>query len=147
MRVIVPALEFNEPAHLVLTAEGIPHEEKIVRGDRGYSELISSVWQEGEGFILVERDIAPWPGAMRDFTQCDSHWCAFRYPEGGALTRGLGCVKFSDWLVSSFPGLWEKWHGTDWRTLDGVIGTAIVETAHVRPHYHHPSVAHVRRPD
>lgn len=153
MRVLVPVLELDSVAHRALEAEGIAHEEYVCEGDVGYSELVVDLWADGQGFILVEHDVAPWGGALAELWDCPADWCMFRYFKyGGGLTRGLGCAKFSDRLVSGHPDLSITWRNTSWRILDGTVGAAVALTLRGEDPDRHPlcihgpPVAHVRRP-
>lgn len=143
MRVLVAALEPDSVAHRALTAEGVEHTEHVV-GD-GYGELLADYWTEG--FVVVEHDVAPWTGAIAQLAECGRDWCMFRYPKQGELTRGLGCTKFSDRLVRAHPDLPDSWRGTDWRDLDGAVGTAVRSATGSQPCFHGPPVAHARRAD
>lgn len=144
--VIVPAISDQCVAQLVLLADGTPHEVHLVNGnDTDYAALIADVWARGEGFVIVEHDIAPWWGAIDHLRQCPKDWCMFEYAKyGGGVTHGLGCVKFSDRLVKNYPDLSKIWINTDWRLLDGAVGSAIVSVIHSEPCFHAPPVAHAR---
>ncbi len=136
-------------AHRVLKAEGIPHDVLLCEGEYGYGEHLTRLWEGGEGFTLVEHDVAPWPGAVRQLEECERDWCMYHYPKDGAMTRGLGCAKFSDRLVSGYPEL-ADWEQTEWRILDGAVGAAVAETLRAEDPqhplcYHIPPVAHARR--
>jgi hypothetical protein len=142
----------SDAAHLALTAEGVDHEARHCAGDTGYGQLIVDLWAAGEGFVMVEHDVAPWMGAIEQLADCPNDWCQFRYPKhGGSLTRGLGCTKFSDRLVAGYPGLSVDWSATDWRVLDGAVGAAVADALKAEDPdrhplcTHEPPVAHVRR--
>lgn len=153
MRVVVPALSPGCTATLALTAEGVPHDVRVLVGDLEYGALVEELWDDGQGFVLVEHDVAPWFGAVAQLAECERDWCMFHYPKaGGMLIRGLGCTKFSDRLVRDYPDLPDAWKDTDWRILDGAVAVAITETLRAEnPRHslcpHDPPVAHVRRPD
>jgi hypothetical protein len=150
--VVVPTLLPQSVASLVLDAEGVSHREHVCVGDAGYSELLTGLWAAGDGFVVVEHDIAPWFGAVTQLAECDRDWCMFHYPKfGGMLTRGLGCTKFSRRLVRAYPELPAAWRDIGWRVLDGTVGAAVAEALRgERPDrhplcYHQPPVAHARR--
>lgn len=153
MRVLVAALEPGCTAHLALQAEGVEHEERVCKGDTGYAALLAEAWRAGRGFVVVEHDVAPWMGAVAQLVGCGRDWCMFRYPKyGGALTRGLGCAKFSDRLIHDYPDLSDAWQDTDWRVLDGAVGGAVAEVLRAEVDrfplcFHGPPVAHARRAD
>jgi len=163
MRVIVPAVEENCLASMALRAEGVEHQTRICDGANGYGKLISDLWRDGRGFILVEHDIVPWPGALQAMWECSQYWCGYPYlyyyhtyaPDARRRflrSHACGCVKFSDVLVKGWPNLpteknWEERH---WQDLDGHIGRSIViAMKELRPailgwHEHSPPVAHIR---
>lgn len=148
---VVSAIDRDCPAHLALLAEGVDHEVAICRGDTGYGELLAALWRSGRGFVLVEHDIAPWAGAIKQLMECERDWCMFRYMKhGGQLMRGLGCAKFSSRLVRDYPDLASEWQDVSWQVLDGVVGGAVAQVLRAEdPRHplctHEPPVAHVRR--
>ena len=147
MRVVVPVWDgAQDVAELVLAAEGVGYEAVRADGDLGYAALMEMAWSRGEGFVIVEHDVAPWYGAIADLERCESDWCLFRYPDGGKLSRGLGCTKFSDRLVRRYPALPWAWDRVAWQLIDGAVGSAVAGTG-AKPCYHEPPVAHARRPD
>jgi hypothetical protein len=140
-------------ASAALGCEGWEHEVRHVQGDRGYGELLAELWRTSpDGFILVEDDVAPWPGAVYALMECDEPWCAYDYSigaEGGfGVMRGLmglGCMKFNGWLVADNPALPVRWAGTHWRQLDAAVHAAIEAGTGLRaPHEHEPGVAHCK---
>ena len=154
MRVYVPTYSgASNVAELVLYAEGVEYETCLVDGDLDYSLFIADVWAYGEGFVIVEHDIAPWVGAIAQLTSCLEDWCMFRYAKSGGLSRGLGCTKFSTRLVREYPDLPDAWRGTSWPMIDGTVGSPVAavlraeDPERVLPCYHTPSVAHARGPD
>lgn len=142
----------QDVAELVLSAEGVEYKTLRADGDLGYSLFMTEVWGRGEGFVIVEHDVAPWCGAIDELEACPGDWCLFHYPDGGALSRGLGCTRFSDRLVSQYPDLPDAWEGTGWPMIDGAVGSAVAtvlrdESPDRHPVcYHTPPVAHARRP-
>lgn len=105
-----------------------------------YARLFTELWQRGEGFVLVEHDVVPWPGAITDLKSCPRELCTFEYPSGGAWCRSLGCVKFSDSLVQRIP-FDVEWQNRAWDELDGAVFATLQE---VEVHVHTPPVAHVK---
>jgi hypothetical protein len=153
VRVYVPTYSgASNVAELVLHAEGVEYQTFPADSDLGYSLLMTEVWKRGEGFVIVEHDVAPWFGAVAQLEACPRDWCLFHYPDGGALSRGLGCTKFSDRLVRDHSDLPDAWEGTEWPMIDGAVGSAFAavlrqETPEQHPVcYHGPPVAHARRP-
>lgn len=160
MKVIVAAVAENCTASLALKMEGVKHQVGICDGDFGYGELLASIWSLGEGFILIEHDIVPWPGALQAMWDCKSEWCGYPYPyytrnrvgsrERLIRSHSCGCVKFSDALVRGWPDLptEREWAKCRWSKLDGLIGRSIVSALKssliFEWHEHSPPVAHAR---
>lgn len=132
------------PAHQALAAEGISHDVLICTGTTGYAMNLSTLWGMGEGFVLVEHDVVPWPGAVQELTDCESDWCRFRYPKGGRLIRSLGCCKFSERLTKEHPGLPERWQGEPWWTVENSMLLAVSQALSGESCTHSPPVAHVK---
>jgi hypothetical protein len=160
VKVIVPTVARESVASLALRMEGIPHSEEVLRDDFAYGKLFTRLWDEGEGFIIVEHDIVPWPGALQAMLDCTVEWCGYKYPYFTNYdptdhlrffgSHGLGCVKFDDRLVQNYPDLAQRgqWDKRDWQSLDGLIGKTIVAALSAGNiyswHEHTPPVAHVR---
>jgi len=148
------------PAHLALRMEGIDHEQYLCIGDLDYGDIIAAIWRSGHGFILIEHDVVPWPGALATLEACQYDWCCHLYPyhsDQPAGTRdrlggSIGCVKFSTRLVKAHPDLCDAWEGVPWRAVDGhmiqAIGPALGQDRGEECafwHEHLPPVAHARR--
>jgi hypothetical protein len=107
-----------------------------------YGRLVTETWQAGQGFILVEHDVVPWPGALAELEACAEECCAFEYPAGSSWCMSLGCIKFSTSLVASLP-YGNEWQNRGWDELDGAV-FATLQDAQVQVHIHHPPVAHAK---
>lgn len=148
-RVIVSTAIRDCPAHLALTAEGVAHD--VVGHGLGYADQLAVWWRSGEGFVLVEHDVAPWPGAVRHLIDCPRDWCAHRFPKYQHLIRSLGCVKFSTRLVQTYPDLPHHWEGMPFEGFEGpmlsaVAGVLRTEDPSRSPVCEHsPPVAHIHR--
>jgi hypothetical protein len=146
-RVIVPAVEdFDCAASLALRTEWVAHEVTMVSGDYGYAELFAETWKGSYGFIVVEHDVAPWPGALHQLWACSEPWCGFFYPmHFGRMAGSLGCTKFSPELVVNNPEAAEEFVGKHWDVLDGTVSVVASQaTGRQNFHLHTPGVAHVR---
>lgn len=166
MRVIVPQPDGYPPvAARCLTAEGLDHE--VVRLDdrpTAYGELMKSLWLEREGFVIVEHDIAPWPGAVTQLMGCSEILCGYDYMRGGNIGHSLGCTRFSKELIEMAPDAWKgwgdnapllQWDLVDWLNVDAAVfdvlagyGVALNQSVDFHPHTFHthvPPVAHARR--
>lgn len=128
--------------------EGLEVMEVVMYDYQHYGRMLTEQWQSGEGFVLVEEDIAPWPGAITELIECEHECCSFEYPNGDVTyeprsgwCQSLGCIKFSDSLVQRVP-FGQEWASRGWNELDG----AVFETLHgqVEVHLHAPPLAHVK---
>jgi hypothetical protein len=143
--VVVAAVSHDCPAHLALAQEGVAHEVLICEGELDYGEHLARLWREGEGFVLVEHDVVPWPGAVRGLAECSYGWCAHAYPwDDDGLVTSLGCVKFGYQVLQRFPALPDAWAGVPWRDVDGHLLHALSRAYMVTVHEHLPPVAHAR---
>lgn len=141
MRVLVAAVHPDCIARRALLAEGVEHEEHVCEGPRGYGELVADAWRDG-GFVLVEHDVVPWVGAIRQLEECAGDWCAFRYAKGGSTVRALGLVKFSDRLVRAHPDLGDVWRSVHWQALEASVLGSVSRVVSVCKHG--PPAGHVR---
>src|SRR5215216_621829 len=143
VRVIVASPTKECIAHWALDAERIDHEVHVCYGDNGYGELLSALWALAESFILVEHDIAPWPGAITRLKNCNQQWCAYQYPLNFDLVAALGCTKFTSELIATTWTISSRWAETHWGALDGLVVHRLQLAGH-KPHLHSPPVAHAR---
>jgi hypothetical protein len=141
MRVLVAAVRPDCIASRALLAEGVEHEEHVCEGPRGYGRMVAEAWGDG-GFVLVEHDVVPWVGAIRQLEDCAQDWCGFRYAKGGSTVRALGLVKFSDRLTRAHPGLSEHWPSVHWQALETSVLGAVSKVSPVCKHG--PPAGHAR---
>ena len=160
MRVVVPAIHPDNVATRCLQAERIEHEVRVLDTEHAYAELVAELWRDGKSFVLVEDDIAPWPGAIQSLEACSHFWCGFYYclpgrwdvadedPETGLLGTN-GCVKVAADVMEAAPQLYERWVTHDWRHVDVAMTAALRHVfgleggpAEHTFHVHHPPVAH-----
>jgi hypothetical protein len=145
--IIIITRETGCPPALALTMEGLEVAELVMRDYTHYGRVFMQQWQSGNGFIVVEEDIVPWPGAIKELQVCPEDWCAFEFPNGIILDNprqgfcwSLGCMKFSTDLVKRYEAS-QEWQFRGWDELDGsVIGMLPAETCHL----HLPPVAHAK---
>lgn len=146
--IYVFATKRDSVAHRILCAEFLPHLTLVCDGQTGYAEQVAYAWRRGEGFIAVEDDVCPWPGAMEQIDGCDVPWCGFNYPIGGgprAMAASLGCWKVTAELTREHPDLWRSWVGESWGVLDDRIVRVLSETTGQDGfHVHAPPLAHAR---
>lgn len=141
--VVVATPEADCAATRALYAEGVPYSAHLTLGEWDYGSLWWSLWNEGRPFIVVEWDIAPWPGAIRTLDQCTSAWCTHRYPlhrtsDGAQITTSFGINKIRP--IGPAPNAWLS---TEWRLLDGLV-VPVVRDRLGDSHIHEPPVAHVK---
>lgn len=132
------ALQQENIGNLVITRE--------FEDDTAYSHLVADAWQRG-GFVLVEHDIIPWWGAVRELWECEHEWCVFPYPQGqGDPQPGLGCVKFSESLVKRYSALAADIRSTHWAQVQEKI-LPVLWNDQLSWHQHWPPLAHARQRD
>lgn len=147
MKILVPSLTPEPVALRALYAEGLDPTLCPVDDGYAYGQLVEDEWHAGEGFTIVEHDIAPWPGALGALARCSLPWCGYRYALGerGYIGGSIGCVRFSSGLIREHPDLFDGLGQTHWRNLDGVIEQRVSQVTNQRRfHEHLPAVAHVR---
>ena len=139
-------LKSSSVAGATLDYERVRHEQLLCDGSAAYGNHLAEVWRRGKGFILVEDDIAPWPGAIKSLDVCPEPWCGFQYLWCGSLISGtIGCMKVSARLTQDHPDLWREWAGKPWQFLDGSVFQSIKKiTESYYFHIHGPPVAHAR---
>jgi hypothetical protein len=139
------------PAAYALTMEGLEVTECVMRvGDYSqYGRTFTAQWQSRNGFIVVEEDIVPWPGAINELRSCEHDWCCFMFPNGkiywdpvSGFADGLGCMKFSTALVERTP-VGPVWQHRGWDELDGAVHGTLKENDELL-HVHNPPVAHAK---
>jgi hypothetical protein len=114
-----------------------------VDGRTAYAELFSKLWSQARPFIIVEHDILPWPGALRELTECPEPWCGFTYRLGRPARQTypslIGCTKFEPLRLGSCP-ISKNLH---WKQLDGQIGEVLHKERSIKMHHHYPEVGHL----
>ncbi len=116
-----------------------------------YHRTLASLWHDGTGFILVEHDVVPPPGAFERFIQCPHLVCAHPYPCGADdPVLALGCTRFSPELLEEFPFAMEDaadpWNeafpAMHWKRLDvRLFGSLAKQT--IQCHSHLPPATHL----
>jgi hypothetical protein len=158
MRVVVPALTLDNVAVRCLRSEGIEPEVHVLDHDLAYAQLMVELWRDGESFVLVEDDIAPWPGAIGQLCDCTHYWCGFHYTLPGrwdpddegpykSLWGTSGCIKVTDDVLRAAPSLYKRFETHSWQTLDVALSAALrhvvgLEATSAAFHVHGPPVAH-----
>lgn len=128
----------------------------------GYWRAISTMWQLGKTFCVVEQDIVPFPGAIAELEACPEPWCAYRYAMQTGYHAALGCAKFDASLMALYPRVLERvgeigqppsppFGGPDddgvpqrdWRRLDTRIARVLTQECGVPIHVHDRIVDHL----
>ena len=130
-----------------------------------YPDYWQHRWEIGKGFVNLEHDVLPWPGALVEMWRCPEEWCTFAYGFGEHLGRSsyLGCVKFGASFIAKTPGLWDPttwqatcpqpgfpfWHpglrGPErtWQFCDVHLSNYVDSHPGLRFHQHFPAVTHL----
>lgn len=144
--IIVPEIKGYFPSsEMALRQEGLSPTTRLV-DDEGYTygDMVAEAWNQG-GFVLVEHDIVPWWGAVRELWECEYDWCVFPYPQGAGMPDpALGCCKFSDDLVNTYPRLQHDMKNVPWHQLQERILPFLWNKGY-QWHVHWPPVAHARQ--
>lgn len=114
--------------------------DDAIAADYEYARLFRQLWDEGDPFVIVEHDVIPWPGAIRNLWECDEPWCAYPYYVRGGLHAILGCVKFVPEALGPCP--LPEGEAIHWTNVDEI---AIPELSRrgFPGHQHHPAVSHL----
>jgi hypothetical protein len=112
--------------------------------EHSYGDLLAELWEEGEPFINLEHDVAPWPGALTQMWSCKFGWCAMPLIVHQCVNEtNLGCVKFSKSFIEAYPDLWTTYPRNeifDWRSLDAWLYQKTQPLGH---HRHAPPALHL----
>jgi len=149
MRILIPAINNNDPpAAVALRAEGLePEVWNVGINAKAYSKILFEYWNDHEGFIVVEHDIIPWPGALEKLWACKQLWCGHSYPlhAQGLFGGYLGCTKFSAELCDTYPKVMNRAWEESWQKIDGYVLTELRKlTGNDCFHLHFPPCAHIR---
>lgn len=141
IRTYIATHEYECPARWALAQEGVEHEVLLCDDAFAYGNHLADLWnRERAGFILIEHDIVPWPGAIQQLAECPEPRCvhATAVQPGTVAMLGLTIQK----IIPRGPAN-EKWRQTKWDALDGEIIPEM--NRYGFPHVHTPPVAHARR--
>lgn len=145
MRIIVATTNLDCPAVNALAREGLLVETFLMGDDFHYGRLWTQLWEDGDGFINVEHDVVPWPGALYKMMECPHHWCSYMYPAAPhGLIDALGCIKVGKTIIDNYPELPERWKDAPWNRLDGMVMGGLVKAVRSSC-VHLPPVAHAKR--
>lgn len=145
MKCYIASTSRYTPTAFALEREGEEFELVLMKTKYSYAHLIYELFSKGEGFILLEHDIVPWPGAIKELRNCKEDWCTHKYPFApNAIRWAMGCIKLSSNIVRNgkIPkGLLSK----EWNQVDGTLIPAIIRHTEIKaPHIHVPHFSHVK---
>jgi len=137
MLVIVPFAQLH-PITDRAVAEFFPDARRVnVAGDNfAYWRLLRSVWDRGEGIVIIEHDIEPTKTAVDQALSCECEWGRSPYPWSITTTASFGFARFSAELLQATSGLLgdEPIH---WGLLAWTIEPKL-ESLGFKPHEHAP---------
>ena len=152
MKLYVPYTEVGEATQAFLCGYSpIPVVlSSVAAGPHAYLDYFQRRWDEGEGFITMEHDIVPWPGAIESLLDCPHEWCFFGYqPDVDCLANScapLGLQKITAALIEALPGTWNDMRTNGvyggpgiWRYCDFHLFRVGVAVGFI-PHQHYPAV-------
>ena len=70
MNVVVATPKLYCAACATLKTEGVKFQAFVTKEDDDYGKMLWSLWQEQLPFVLIEWDVAPWPGAITQLHEC-----------------------------------------------------------------------------
>jgi hypothetical protein len=105
MKVVVCYTNLEAATRLALVSDGIDPILLETLGQYGYWSTLAGLWDQGEGFVLIEGDIVVWPGAVQEMIDHPGDWAARPYWINGELRPAFGCIKFTDELIARHPTL------------------------------------------
>jgi hypothetical protein len=121
----------------------------VSSSDHAYFDLLSSLWEKKESFILVEHDVVVGPSTLDELEACSSRWCSVTVDYFWShQAHGLACAKFTYQMMLNYPGLmaqvgsmYDAGHPPKhWCRLDAWITRTLPVLSHV--HYDH--LKHIR---
>lgn len=108
-------------------------------GLEGYGNSLAELWEQGETFVNLEQDVAPWPGALSEMCRCAEPWCALPtviiYK---VQIWNICCVKFSSEFIKEYPDIWKD-RPPRWDALDVHLFRKVAPRT---PHVHNPPALH-----
>jgi hypothetical protein len=105
MKVALCYTNLEAACRLALVSDGIEPILLETLGQFGYYKALAGLWEQREGFVMIEGDIVVWPGAVQAMIDHPADWVARSYWINGELRPAFGCVKFSSALIERHPML------------------------------------------
>jgi len=157
MKIIIPYHRVNASAESALRELGIdyrPYDTSL--DDEAYFRVLEAVWDQGEGFIVLEGDKVPDGTALQELWNCKHDWCTYPVPlrdgtDSWNEYASLSCTKFSTELIHTLPNLFEDvarfnmgFGHKHWDRLNLAVWCAL--RRHVDVHWHGSGrVAHLHQ--
>jgi hypothetical protein len=114
--------------------------------DEAYFQAVQAMWNEKETFVIVEQDIVPYPGAIKDIYDCEHDFCITWAPHwqsingDGPWTYAHGLVKYKRRFIASYPDWFNNYPASrHWSQFDW----GLVKQFQSIIHYHWPPVIHL----
>lgn len=109
-------------------------------GETTYYDTLVAVYSTGKPFVVIEHDMVPRPGDVKELFDCPYNWCGFVYQHRFQRMKAcLGLTKLN--LYSVYPDVFTK-VPSDWRYIDGVLEARLWEKD-VHIHEHYPEAIHL----
>ena len=144
MEVYVPFTRVNKTQIAVFAMENVGPHWVPMGDDEAYWRLLRDRWRDGGKFLLVEHDILPWPGALRELWDCPHRWCSLPYYLQSGVGYAFGCTKFEPAHLPDIGDVVEALETRHWYSLDTkVIGTLRDRYGVTAHHHPGPPVIHV----
>jgi len=141
-KVVVPRINGAAgPVEFALQEQEVEYEWRSLDTNDAYGRMLADLWREGEGFIMLEHDIIPPPGALIRLAMCSEPWCTHAYP-GPQLFMSIGVTKITADAIRRAPHLYQAWEGQFWGAVDAHMIPAL--HAHFPLHGHFPPFRHTR---
>jgi hypothetical protein len=125
MKVVICYTHLEAATRLALISDGIEPVMLETLGQHGYWTALAGLWEQREGFVLIEGDIVVFPNAVQSMIDSSLDWIARPYWINGEIKPAFGCVKFSKELIERHPYLFldlpeehRNWMGLDMRVYE-----------------------------
>lgn len=143
VKVVVPRVGRQGPTEFRLRDWGVHYEWREVDATYAYAKMLTDLWREGEGFLLLEHDVVPTsPEQLTEIRTCPKPWCAAPYISP-VMMLGMGVTKLTDEALAASQDIPEVFHGMHWSTIDSKLIPALESRFPL--HGHFPPFDHQRQ--
>lgn len=126
--------------------------------ENSYRSYFHNRWDEATGFVNIEHDVVPWPGAIDSLQMCRGDWCLFTYDTDqliGDIGAFIGLVKFTKRFIETVPNVWGDlvtsgwtYNNSAWNGLDLWLWDYMRRREFpINPHQHYPPVVNANDRD